>query len=254
MNRTHYRLLCAVCLGITLTACGTPQRAQPTNTPSGFPTLAPPPSERPATSTAAALGTARPVGTSLPTVSVGLQAYPIPVIGTGDLEANILKWDGPALLEARYTGSDDFVVQSSRSTPGQPPLLRMLINAIGPYDGVVPLDFEPGQPTSKLMVTAPGPWVLRVLPLASGKTYQLPTTINGKGDNVVLFTDAGMGNMMAIAAGGGSFTVVGFTRGGDRLSLVNEVAPYTGTAAGNPDIWALAVHSSGTWSLNISAK
>ncbi len=255
MTLTPSHALRSICICLALVGCSPrPPATQAANTPSGFPTLSAPPSEAPATSTQPAQGTATGLGTPVPTVVVQPQAYPIPVMGTGEMQVDVQKWEGPALLHAKYPGRDDFTVQSARGGSGPLPTLKTLINAIGPYEGIVPLDFEPGRPTTQLMIKAAGPWVLEIQPLASAKPYQVPTTVNGKGDDVILLSGSTPGTVMAIATGRGTFTVTAYTRSGDTQALVSEGAPYTGVAAMAADVYALAVHGTGSWSLQISAK
>ncbi len=238
-------------------SCAPLQNARQTpaaNTPSGFPTLAAPVAGALPTGTPTAMGTAVPPGTGLPTVVVRAQSYPIPVIGDGNADVSVSKWDGPALLHARYTAGDNFGVQGVRLTYGGPGTLKTLIDAIGPYEGTVPLDFEPGQPTSRLQIVASGPWVLEIRPLGSAKPYQVPVTVNGKGDDVVVLQGGAVSSMMAIAAGSGIFAVVGYTPAGVRTPLLDELAPFTGAVAVDAEISALAIHAKGAWSLQIASK
>ena len=72
--------------------------------------------------------------------------------------------------------------------------------------------------------------------------------------DVVLLRSANVSSVMAIAGGSGIFGVVGYTPNGDRMPLLDELAPYTGIAPVNAEITAFAVHSSGVWSLQISTK
>ncbi len=255
MHRTYGSILCASWLLIVLAACAPLARSTATEaapTQSGFPTLAAPNTQQPATPTRHAAPTELSPGTALPTVMV--QASRIPIIGSGDADVNVNKWVGPALLHAKYTGGDVFGVQGLRATYGELGVLKTLIDATGPYEGTVPLDFEQGQPTTGLQVLASGPWVIEIRPLGSVKPYQIPATVNGKGDDVVLLAGGAVGSIMAIAAGGGRFVVDGYDAAGTQATLFDELIPFTGAVAVDAEMSALAVHATGAWSLQIAAK
>ncbi len=255
MHRTFGSILGASWLLIVLAGCAPLERSSATEaapTQSGFPTLSAPNTQQAATPTRYAAPTALLPGTALPTVMV--QSSRIPVMGSGDADVNVNKWVGPALLHAKYTGGDIFGVQGLRATYGELGVLKTLIDATGPYEGTVPLDFEQGQPTTRLQVLASGPWVIEIRPLDSAKPYQIPATVNGKGDDVVLLQGGAVGSIMGIAAGGGRFVVDGYDATGTQVTLFDELAPFTGAVGVDAEVSALAVHSTATWSLQIATK
>ncbi len=257
MNRTFGSIVCEAWLLIVLAGCAPVARATGTPaapTESGFPTLAAPNTQQPATPTRSAVATALSPNTRLPTVMVQAQAYAIPLIGTGDGDVSVNKWVGPALLHAKYTGGDVFGVQGLRSTYGDLGVLKTLIDATGPYEGTVPLDFEQGSPTTGLQILASGPWVIEIRPLDSAKPYGVPATVNGKGDDVVLLEGGAVGSIMGIAAGGGRFVVDGYDATGTQRPLFDELAPFTGAVAVDAEMSAVAVHATGAWSLQIATK
>ena len=125
-----------------------------------------------------------PTSTPIPTASSTTEPPPEPIMltGYGDSIVDVQKWDGAAVLHAKYNGERNFAIENYG--PGND-YLDLLVNTIGAYDGVVPVDFFESEYTVRLKVTASDSWEIEILPLQSLPEYDLPALIFDKGDKVV---------------------------------------------------------------------
>ena len=170
--------------------------------------------------------------------------------GSGDDVVNITKAAGPALLYAQGGAPDtNFIVEAFRTgdTTGDP-----LINVIGPYQGVRPLDFDGGQ-TMRLQVTATGSWTIEVRSLRSMRSVDAPGTISGSGDEVIRVTGAAVSAHIQGNAASSYFGVTSYgSTGGYQDLLVNTTDPYSGTVVlFGPGI--IEVQAQGSWNLSTAA-
>lgn len=210
------------------------------------PTLPPAPTEtQPPTSTPP------PTNTPLPTATNTPLPQPIVLTGSGDSIVDIQKWDGPALLQARYTGGGNFIIRNYPANGTE--YIDLLVNIIGAYEGLVPLDLFDDEFTARLEIKASGPWEIQVLPFETIKKVSLPATYNGKGDDIFALVGGTPDTIKADASQARSnFIVQGID---SRQSLIfNEIAPYTGTAILDPETFILIIHAEGPWTLEISTR
>ncbi len=239
-------------LALLATACTPSARGAGTaapNTPSGFPTLAVPPTKRPQATEHGPLGTALPPGgTALPTVDV---QSPIDLIGMGDSLVDVEKWEGPAVLHARYGGDSKFVV-SSFNAAGQK--IDVLVDTAGVYDGFRPLDFLGSEHTTRIEVKAEGAWHLELMPIQEVPNFEIPSRVQKSGDFVFSISGATPDTLRAENSARADFIVQGYSKNGRRDLLVNQRAPYTGTVLLPSDTAFIAVQAVGDWTIDIGAK
>ncbi len=191
-----------------------------------------------------------PTKTPAPTVTPTSPPNPITLTGSGDSVLDISKWDGPAILKATYQGGSNFIVENYGDTGN---LIDLLINEIGNYKGTLPIDFLDGEKTTRLAVTAAGPWEFQIQPLDYARHENIPGTISGVGSDVVILSSGTPDLLKADASQASSnFIILGF---GTHLDLViNEIAPYTGTVILSSDTVLLSIEATGPWSIEITTK
>jgi len=129
--------------------------------------------------------------------------------------------------------------------------IGLLVNTTDPYDGVRPLDFRADEHTTRFQVQAVGNWTIEVLPITSARRLEVPGTIEGVGDDMIILL-GGTPDLAKVKgnAGGRFFAVTGW---GDRSDLlVNTTDPYDGTVIVSPDTVILEVEAIGEWSIEIT--
>jgi len=177
--------------------------------------------------------------------------------GSGDSVVDVNKWNGPALLHTKYTGSSNFVVWNY-DTNGEK--IDLLVNTIGNYEGIRPLDFLDGEDTARLQIESSGQWEIQVLPLDQIRRVEIPSIFDGKGDDVVYLKGTEKPDLLKIDASQAksNFAIWGY--GSDRDLLVNEIAPYTGiiiipnslpTSSGG---LILVIEAEGNWSIEVTTR
>lgn len=188
--------------------------------------------------------TAEPTATSVP-------EQPITLTGTGDTVVDFDKWNGPALMRVTHNGSRNFMLRTYPADSND--YYDLLINTVGSYQGVLPLDFRDGEHTSRLVINADGPWEMHIDPLDTIKFLTVPGTYQSVGDDVVGL-DGRAPDLLKIDASfaSGNFIVEATT--GVRELLVNEIAPYTGTVVLSNDTTTLIVTASGPWNIGVTAR
>jgi von Willebrand factor type A domain len=163
------------------------------------------------------------------------------------------------------TGSTDAVVKFAKNAPGPAVVYitgnaacryfgvrilgteHLLVNTLGPYEGVRTLDRDGGESTG-FEVRATGPWRIEVLPLSVIPTFD--TSVKGDGDMVVRYT--GDGSLAEITGNkdGRYFDVRAFgDHGTDHL--VSTSQPYAGSRqmGGRPQLFE--VHAVGPWTITV---
>jgi len=94
-----------------------------------------------------------PTPTTRPTRTPTPIPQPIVLTGSGDAVVDIEKDDSAALVHITYTGSSNFIVWNY-GTDGEK--IDLLINTIGSYDGIRPLDFLVDEHTARFAVESSG--------------------------------------------------------------------------------------------------
>lgn len=157
------------------------------------------------TETPAPTMTARPTATSIPTKTPRPTATPRPsatqrpaathtpypdtirLSGLGDQMVDIEKWAGPALLHATSEGDGNFIIETYNAEGEN---IDLLVNMIGSYEGTRPLDLKGNEMTTRLQITASGPWEITITTLLEVRTEDGSTPFGGQGDDVVMVSPA----------------------------------------------------------------
>jgi len=163
--------------------------------------------------------------------------------GSGDDVIQIAKPSTVNIAAFHYAGPSNFIVTgldaNQQRTGG-------LVNEIGAYDGVVPLDFLTGQATAFFQIKASGPWHIEIRPLSTVRTFT--TTIDGTGDEVVSYASKG-GITSMTHDGSSNFIVVAYTT--TRTGLVNEIGPYQGRVLLPTGPGVIEIKGDGHWTISI---
>ncbi|MCL4303978.1 MAG: hypothetical protein KJ077_50305 [Anaerolineae bacterium] len=251
-------LACFACLGIGLIAnssstnSGTVSQAtqeiRPANTVAALPTQTP--------LQEVVIPTEEPTQTPAPEPTATLVPAPVPepivINGTGDTVQNINKWSGPAIIHVVGNASQRHFAVIPYDSSGN--RASSLVNTTDYYDGRNLIDFEQNQHTSRLEITTEGEWTIEILPLASARVLQIPGTIDGNGDDVLLL----MGGTPDIANISGNpaarhFAVLPYGNGRRFSSMVNTTDPYEGQVLIDREAEVLQVIAEGAWSISIAA-
>lgn len=150
---------------------------------------------------------------------------PFTLSGIGDDVVDVHKRPSAAIAHITYTGPRNFSI-ISYDTDGS--RIALLVNVIGNYDGVVPLDFGDTH-TGRLEITASGPWEIAVSDAIEAPRVTAPGTHRGQGDAVLILTGDRAPDTLEVDATAteGHFAIEAY--GNSRALLVNEIAPYEGT-------------------------
>jgi hypothetical protein len=209
----------------------------PTNTPTETKTPAP-------------TRTPRPTNTPRPSPTFTPPPKPIVLTGKGDQVVDVKKWDGPALASVKYTGGGNFVIYNYDPDGNK---ISLLINTIGNYTGVRPLDFLNGEETVRFQVESNGNWEITILPLEEIEMLRVPGSYDGNGDNVLALPGSKPDLLKVDATKAkGNFVIWGYAD--TRNLLVNEIAPYDGTTILQSGTLALVIEAEGPWHIEITAK
>jgi hypothetical protein len=192
-----------------------------------------------------------PTDTPLPTFTSTPEPQPIVLTGAGDSIVDIQKWNGAAVLYIKYTGGSNFVVRNYPANSSD--YYDLLVNTVGSYEGVQPLDIYDGQQTARFEIIASGPWEIQIKPFGTVRTELVPGTIQGIGDDFILL--GGHPDTMTVNASQASsnFIVLALSVStGERELAVNEIAPYAGTVLLSSNTNYLVIKATGPWSLEIT--
>jgi hypothetical protein len=222
----------------------------PTNTPQ--PSAIPLPTDTPRpTDTVAPSDTPEPTSTPTPTQA------PIVLSGKGNSVVNVDKEEDPALAHITYTGGGNFAVWNYGAGNQK---LDLLVNTIGNYEGTRPLDFRSDEHTVRFEVQGSGKWKIEVLPLEEMRSVDIPGKFDGKGDDVVILIGSGMPDLLKFDASKAksNFAVWGYGKSEDLL--VNEIAPYSGTALVDSSLptdsgrLVLVIEAEGSWAIEVTTR
>jgi hypothetical protein len=172
--------------------------------------------------------------------------------GSGSRVLSVRLPAGPVVVQARHTGSSNFVVELSG--PGG---RELLVNEIGPYRGAAVTDAA-GAGRYRAAVTADGSWTLELLrPTTAGLrsvlgrfagTGSTVVGVRSRADRelVVTSTHRGESNFVVYLIGFGSVT--------GRELVVNEIGRYRGQALvdvprGTLLLW---VQADGPWTVRLA--
>lgn len=242
-------LLCICCLLILALSPDQPQTADPVNVQATAEAQA----WEAVTQTALAIPTATlpPTETPLPTETPTPVPTLAPIIlqGTGDSVVDVQKPDIAMVARIVYNGGSNFAVWNVDANGND---IDLLVNTIGAYQGVVPIDFLQSEYTARFKITASGAWQIELLSLASARRETIPGTFQGTGDDVIYLDGATPDLLTANATGSSNFIV--WEYGTARDLLINEIAPYTGTVAMSRNTVLIVVNATGPWAIEIKTR
>lgn len=201
--------------------------------------------------TAAPTTAKTPEPTPEPTIepTVTPKPQPIPTIvktsGRGDKIVKMTAQDEPAVARITNKGSSNFAVVSYAGSAYN----DLLVNEIGSYSGWVYV----AAGVTRLKITSSGTWTVEVRPITTARAWDGSAALTGKGDAVVLLTDAASGIATIKSKNHSNFAVIAYSPEGDYLDLlVNEIGSYSGEILlPDEDAIVLAIHDvGGSWSIS----
>lgn len=168
--------------------------------------------------------------------------------GNGDAVITIAKPDGlksVAAVQSSYNGPGNFVVWGLDSGYGNTDLL---VNTIGSYSGTALLDeFDWGNKTTRLEITAEGPWTVTVKSTKVLPAYGAGRAVAGKGDTVFRYT-GGNSTRHLSHSGASNFAVWSYGNSGMDDLLVNRIGRYSGRVT-YPGPGLVEVTADGSWTI-----
>ena len=214
----------------------------PSATPEDTPTTEPSPTPRPS-------ATPRPTSTPRPTATTA-PMEPIRFSGSGDDLVDIDLDGDPAIIHiVGNAAAGHFAVQAFDAAGN---MLDLLVNTTKPYDGVRPLDFLDPSDTTRIQVTAVGPWEIEVLSLFEMPRVNVPGAIKGTGDTV--FVLLGPADIATITGNASSNHFAIHAYGGTVDLLVNTTAPYEGRVQLSSLARVIVVTATGDWSMEFTDR
>lgn len=223
--------------------------ATPEETP--LPTEPPPPTNTPEP-TKTPKPTATPTEPPTPTPEPSPTPVPDPIIltGSGDSVVDFENLFNASIAHIRGNAArDNFAVWNYGNDGSR---LDLLVNTIDPYDGVVLLDLGETR-TTRFEVTAVGDWEIVVDFIMSTRILDIPGTIEGTGDDVIVLD--GPPRDLAHIKGNeaeDNFAIWGYGSSSDLL--VNTIDPYEGTVVLAEDTILLVITAVGPWSIEVTGK
>jgi hypothetical protein len=152
----------------------------------------------------------------------------------------------PRILTISHNGGSNFVVYSV-DAQGQD--IDLLVNEIGSYSGVLPLNFMDGAEAAALKIEADGQWNVTSAPLSSAPSWDGNAPFSAEGAAVVWVAGAaeGLTPVTLTHQGESNFVAIGY--GDGQSLLVNEIGAYTGETLLPAGTLVLTVEADGPWSI-----
>lgn len=197
--------------------------------------------------------TLTPTVTPIPTNTPEPTATPAPIVleGTGDNVVDVPKGDDPMIAKVIHNGGSNFVIWNVDSAGQQ---MDLLVNTIGAYQGTIPIDFLDDEQTARFEIKAGGAWRIELLPLDQARQSAIPSVIQGVGDDVVLLMGTNRTDLLKVDASAASSNFIVYQYSDRKELIVNEIAPYTGTVAMNPDTILITIRATGSWQLEVTSR
>lgn len=199
--------------------------------------------------------TKKPTNTPRPTSTRTPIPEPIFIEGTGDSVIDINKTFSLGIMHIINTSSrGNFSVWNYDANNE---MIDLLVNTIGEYDGHMPFDWVDDENTARLEINSPGSWSIEIfpfdLPYILDFITDVPNTINGAGDSILIFPDGADLAIIDASTAKSNFVVYAYGESGLDL-LVNEIAPYTGTVMIPSGATGLEIEAEGEWSIELTER
>lgn len=151
---------------------------------------------------------------------------------------------GPQVAIITHAGYSNFAVHTLDASLGNTDLL---VNTIGNYSGTVLFDVRTSRgETTALKITGDGSWTVKLVPLASVRSFDGATPMTGRGDDVFYYKGAAK---PAIFTHDGTSNIAVHSYGTRADLLINEIGAYTGTVVWTPGLYE--VTADGNWSATL---
>lgn len=151
---------------------------------------------------------------------------------------------GPQVAVITHNGYSNFAVHTLDASLGNSDLL---VNTIGNYSGTVLFDVRTSRgETTALKITADGAWTVKLVPLASVRTFDGTAPMTGHGDDVFYYKGAAK---PATFTHSGSSNIAVHSYGTRADLLINEIGAYNGTVVWAPGLYE--VTADGDWSATL---
>lgn len=171
-------------------------------------------------------------------------AAPKEYVGYGDDVVTISKHGtGAQVAVISHTGGSNFAVHTLDAALTTTDLL---VNTIGNYSGTVLFDTRNRDQTTALKITAGGPWTVKLVPLASVRSFDGSAPMTGHGDDVFYYKGTAKA---ATFTHSGSSNIAVHTYGTRPDLLINEIGAYSGTVVVTPGLYT--VTADGDWSATL---
>lgn len=183
-----------------------------------------------------------------PSATPTVEIVPIVLNGSGTQVVNVEKPQGAMI--ARIIGNPDSRYFAVWSYGADGERIDLLVNTTDVYEGIVALDFDSDDHTTRFQVDAEGEWTIEVLPLEAARVISVPGTIEGSGDEVILVQ--GTPDVATIAGNAEERYFAIWAYGDRRDLLVNTTDLYQGSVIVQRDAIVMAITAEGGWSISIT--
>ncbi|MGY1808552.1 hypothetical protein ACI8AF_14380 [Blastococcus sp. SYSU D00669] len=172
-------------------------------------------------------------------------AAPEQYSGSGASVVTLVATD-PRIVTITHDGESNFAVWSVNAQ-GQD--IDLLVNTIGSYSGVVPLNFLEGEDVAALKIEADGQWTVVSAPFTSAPAWDGAAPYSAQGAGVILVRGVaeGLTPVTFTHQGEGNFAVWAY--GDSEDLLVNEIGAYSGETLLPEGTIVLVVEADGPWSI-----
>jgi hypothetical protein len=202
--------------------------------------------------------TAVPTDTPIPT-KIPLPPILIPYAGNGDsvIDIDIDRIGGVGVLKIEGNSSSRFFGVNGIDISGNPSELYVM--STEPYSGIRPININNSAKIRRLEIKATGEWTISLMSLSPEllRSIQVPGTLSGKGDEVILISGATpdvakiIGNQSARFFGINAYTT-------DSIFSINPLVmttdPYNGTVILPSTTFIIEINAVGDWSIEIKSK
>lgn len=174
---------------------------------------------------------------------------PIRLRGSGpDVVTVEVPDDEVAIAEISHEGTSNFAVWSLDAAGEN---IDLLVNTIGNYQGVRPINFLVGDEVRGFDIQADGSWRILIKPLSEARQFTA-NTITGVGDDVLLLAEMTQTEAVRFTHDGESNFAVWAWGSDVRDLVVNEIGSYDATRRVPAGTVILEITADGNWTITRS--